>query len=236
MRASREPAGLLLMSALFFYVFSAILLGSAAAVVTSRNPVHAVLFLILAFFNAAGLFLLAGAEFLAMILLIVYVGAVAVLFLFVVMMLDVDFVQLREGFQKYLGLGLAVGAVLVGELLAVLLGWQVSPGSGALAGSPTPGDVENTRALGQVLYTQYMYLFQMSGLILLVAMIGAIVLTHRQRVGTRRQNITDQQTRVVADTLETLQVRIGAGVQELGIRRPKPGADTPEHEHAAGEH
>jgi NADH-quinone oxidoreductase subunit J len=228
------------MSAVFFYVFSTILLGSAAAVVTARNPVHAVLFLILAFFNAAGLFLLAGAEFLAMILLIVYVGAVAVLFLFVVMMLDVDFVQLREGFQKYLVLGLSVGAVLVGELLAVLLGWQVSPGSGALAGSPTPDNVENTRALGQVLYTQYIYLFQISGLILLVAMIGAIVLTHRQRVGTRRQNITDQQTRVVADTLETLQVRIGAGVQELGIRRPKPAAapaeDVPEHEHAAGEH
>jgi NADH-quinone oxidoreductase subunit J len=211
-----------MITSLFFYVFSAILLGSAAAVVTSRNPVHAVLFLILAFFNAAALFLLAGAEFLAMILVIVYVGAVAVLFLFVVMMLDVDFVQLREGFQKYAPVGAAVGVVLFGELAAVLFGWQIAPGATALRLSATPGGVENTRALGQVLYTDYVLLFQMAGLILLVAMIGAIVLTHRQRPGTKRQNISRQQQREVSDTLEILQVRTGAGIGELGVYRPKP--------------
>ena len=206
---------------LFFYLFAAVLLGSAAMVVTSRNPVHAVLFLILAFFNAAALFLIAGAEFLAMILVIVYVGAVAVLFLFVVMMLDVDFVQLREGFQKYAPVGFAVGAVLFGELAAVLFGWQIAPGAQALRLSATPGDVDNTRALGEVLYTQYVLLFQLSGLILLVAMIGAIVLTHRQRTGRRRQDITRQQARLVTDTLEIVRVRAGAGIGELGVYRPK---------------
>jgi NADH-quinone oxidoreductase subunit J len=209
-------------AALAFYVFSAILLASAAMVVTSRNPVHSVLFLILGFFNAAALFLLAGAEFLAMILVIVYVGAVAVLFLFVVMMLDVDFVQLREGLQKYAPVGAAVGVVLFGELAAVLFGWQIAPGATALRLSATPGDVENTRALGDVIYTDYILLFQISGLILLVAMIGAIVLTHRQRTGTKRQNITRQQERMVADTLEVLTVRSGAGIGELGVYRRKP--------------
>ena len=206
----------------FFYLFSAILLGSAAAVVTSRNPVHAVLFLILAFFNAAALFLLAGAEFLAMILVIVYVGAVAVLFLFVVMMLDVNFVQLREGYQKYTPVGFAVGAVLFGELAAVLFGWQIAPGAPALRLSATPSTVSNTKALGQVLYTDYVLLFEISSLILLVAMIGAIVLTHRQRTGVRRQNITRQQERLVSDTLEVVEVRSGAGVAELGVYRRKP--------------
>jgi NADH-quinone oxidoreductase subunit J len=226
------------MSELFFYLFSAILLGSAAMVVTSRNPVHAVLFLILAFFNASGLFLLAGAEFLAMILLIVYVGAVAVLFLFVVMMLDIDFVQLREGFQKYAISGVVVGAILLGEIGSVLLGWQLAPDARLLSNSPMPADIENTRALGQVLYTDYFILFQIAGLILLVAMIGAIVLTHRHREGTRRQNITRQQTRSVANTLSSVNIRIGAGVQELGILRPLPD-EAPaeeEHEHAAGGH
>jgi NADH-quinone oxidoreductase subunit J len=218
----------------FFWLFSAILLGSAAAVVTARNPVHGVLFLILAFFNAAGLFLIAGAEFLAMILVIVYVGAVAVLFMFVVMMLDVDFVQLREGYQRYAPVGAVVGATLLVELFVVLFGWQVSPGAADLRASATPLDVDNTRALGQVLYTDYAYLFQVAGLILLVAMIGAIVLTHRKRPETRRQRITDQQTRLVADTLEVLQVRSGAGVQELGIYRPKV-TEVPE-EHAPLEH
>jgi len=218
----------------FFWLFSAILLGSAAAVVTARNPVHGVLFLILAFFNAAGLFLIAGAEFLAMILVIVYVGAVAVLFMFVVMMLDVDFVQLREGYQRYAPVGAVVGATLLVELFVVLFGWQVSPGAADLRASATPLDVDNTRALGQVLYTDYVYLFQVAGLILLVAMIGAIVLTHRKRPETRRQRITDQQTRLVADTLEVLQIRSGAGVQELGIYRPKV-TEVPE-EHAPLEH
>ena len=221
---------------LFFYLFSAVLLGSAASVVTSRNPVHAVLFLILAFFNAAALFLLAGAEFLAMILVIVYVGAVAVLFLFVVMMLDVNFVQLREGFQKYTPVGFAVGAVLFGELAAVLFGWQIAPGAQALRLSATPGGVSNTKALGEVLYTQYLLLFQLSGLILLVAMIGAIVLTHRTRTGRRRQNITRQQERLVSDTLEIVQVRSGAGIGELGVYRPKT-APEPVAAHAPhGEH
>jgi NADH-quinone oxidoreductase subunit J len=230
-----------MITTLFFYVFSAILLGSSAAVVTSRNPVHAVLFLILAFFNAAALFLLAGAEFLAMILVIVYVGAVAVLFLFVVMMLDVDFVQLREGFQKYAPVGAAVGVVLFGELATVLFGWQIAPGASALRLSATPGDVENTRALGDVLYTDYILLFQLSGLILLVAMIGAIVLTHRQRAGTKRQNITRQQERQVSETLEVVSVRSGAGIAELGVYRRKPEpvaaeAHAPHAHHAEGEH
>ena len=227
-----------MIAAIAFWVFAVIMLASAAMVVTSRNPVHAVLFLILAFFNASGLFLLAGAEFLAMILLIVYVGAVAVLFLFVVMMLDVDFVQLREGFQKYAPVGAAVGAVLLGELGSVLLGWQVAPAAGSLPNSPMPADVENTRALGQVLYTDYFILFQVAGLILLVAMVGAIVLTHRKREGTRRQNITRQQTRAVADTLTTMNLRVGAGVRELGILRPLPDAAPieEEHEHVAGGH
>ncbi len=213
----------------FFYLFAVVLIGSAAAVVTSRNPVHAVLFLILAFLNAAALFLIAGAEFLAMILVIVYVGAVAVLFLFVVMMLDVDFVQLREGFQRYAPVGAAVGLILLGELGAVLLGWQISAGAPLLRNSVSPNDVSNTVALGQVLYTDYVYLFQVAGLILLVAMIGAIVLTHRQRYGARRQNITQQQLRQVSQTLEVLRVEAGAGVKQTGIYRPREraGSDAP---------
>lgn len=228
----------------FFWVFSIVLLGSAAMVVTSRNPVHSVLFLILAFFNASALFLIAGAEFLAMILVIVYVGAVTVLFLFVVMMLDVDFVALREGFQKYAPAGGVVGAVLFAELLSVSFGWQISGDAPVLRLSQTPEKLQNTAALGNVLYTQYIFLFQMAGLILLVAMIGAIVLTHRDRTTAKRQNITRQQERRVVDTLEILQVRSGAGVRELGIYRPKPEpALLPAHEehaalprHAEGEH
>ena len=206
-----------MITALAFYVFSAILLGSAAMVVTSRNPVHSVLFLILAFFNAAALFLIAGAEFLAMILVIVYVGAVAVLFLFVVMMLDVDFVALREGFQRYAPVGATVGVVLFFELASVLLGWQVSPNAPTLQLGRMPGGSENTRAIGQVLYTNYILLFQLSGLILLVAMIGAIVLTHRDRHTAKRQDITRQQERQVADTLEIVSVRSNAGIKELGV-------------------
>jgi NADH-quinone oxidoreductase subunit J len=166
-----------------------------------------------------------------MILVIVYVGAVAVLFLFVVMMLKLERVQTSEGFQKYAPVGAAVGVVLFGELAAVLFGWQVAPGADALRADPIPSDMFNAQAIGQVLYTNYVLLFQLAGLILLVAMIGAIVLTHRERTGTRRQNITVQQTRSVADTLEVLQVRLGAGVQELGIYRPKPkDAQDEEHE------
>jgi NADH-quinone oxidoreductase subunit J len=207
-----------------FWVFSAILLASAAMVVTSRNPVHSVLFLILAFFNAAALFLIAGAEFLAMILVIVYVGAVAVLFLFVVMMLDIDFAALREGVQKYWAVGAVVGAVMFIELLSVLFGWQASTDAPGLRMTQIPTQVDNTRAIGDVLYTHYIFLFQLSGLILLVAMMGAIVLTHRERNSARRQNISRQHERRVVDTLEVLKLRTGAGVQELGIYRPKPAA------------
>ena len=222
-----------------FYLFSAILLGSAAAVVTSRNPVHSVLFLILAFFNAAALFLIAGAEFLAMILVIVYVGAVAVLFLFVVMMLDVNFSQLREGYQRYLPVGATVGAVLFGELLLVLGGWEFAPqAASALRLSSTPAGVSNTQALGRLIYTDYIFLFQIAGLILMVAMIGAIVLTHRERATSRRQDIARQNARQVSDTLEIMPVGFRAGTDVTGIIRPKREpepvlADEP-HTHGVG--
>jgi NADH-quinone oxidoreductase subunit J len=203
-----------------FYLFAAILVGSAAAVVTSRNPVHSVLFLILAFFNAAALFLLAGAEFLAMILVIVYVGAVAVLFLFVVMMLDVNFDQLREGFQRYTPVGAAVGSVLFVELILAVGGWQYAPSLQLT--SATPPNLTNTAALGRVIYTDYVFLFQASGLILLVAMIGAIVLTHRERGTSKRQNIAVQQQRSAANTLEmmTLSLGAGTGAGSSGFIRP----------------
>jgi NADH-quinone oxidoreductase subunit J len=225
-----------MIATVFFYIFSAILLASAAMVVSSRNPVHSVLFLILAFFNAAALFLIAGAEFLAMVLVIVYVGAVAVLFLFVVMMLDVNFAELRSGFQRYLPIGAAVGAVLFAEILSVAWGWQVSVGAAALRMSPAP-PISNTQALGNVIYTDYIFLFQAAGLVLLVAMIGAIVLTLRDRKTSRHQNIRMQTSRTVAETLEMVEVSIGAGVKELGIYRPKPPAPEPEPAHAdAGGH
>jgi len=219
-----------------FYLFAAIMLASAAIVITAKNPVHSVLFLILAFFNAAALFLIAGAEFLAMILVIVYVGAVAVLFLFVVMMLDVDFAELRGGFQRYAPVGAAVGAVLFIELALVLGGWRFGPDAGAMRLSSAPGDLENTRALGRLIYTDYIFLFQAAGLILMVAMIGAIVLTHRDRGTARRQNIARQNARAVSDTLEILAVAPRTGVQQF--LRPKPPkqlvlADEP-HEHGVG--
>ena len=222
-----------------FYLFSAILIGSAAAVVTSRNPVHSVLFLILAFFNAAALFLIAGAEFLAMILVIVYVGAVAVLFLFVVMMLDVNFAQLREGYQRYLPIGATVGAVLFLELVFILGGWEFAPEASTLRLSSTPGNLGNTQALGRLIYTDYIFLFQAAGLILMVAMIGAIVLTHRERTTSKKQNIARQNARTVADTLTMMPVAFGAGTNVTGILRPHPEpalaltADEP-HEHGVG--
>jgi NADH-quinone oxidoreductase subunit J len=221
-----------------FYVFAILLLASAAAVVTVRNPVHSVLFLIVAFFNAAGLFLIAGAEFLAMILVIVYVGAVAVLFLFVVMMLDIDFAELRGGFQKYLPIGAAVGVLLLAELAFALGGWQFAPESGGLRFAPTPTDVSNTVALGRVIYTDYVFLFQVAGLILLVAMIGAIVLTLRERKTSRHQVISVQTHRTVRETLELVQVSIGAGMRETGIYRPKATEDAadPLEEPAGGHH
>src|SRR5579875_369561 len=198
----------MIIAGIAFYVFAAILLVSAAMVVTARNPVHSVLFLILAFFNAAALFLIAGAEFLAMILVIVYVGAVAVLFLFVVMMLDIDFSELREGFQRYAPVGATVGLILLIELGLVLTGWKIAPNAASLRLSPTPApaQIANTVALGRVLYTDYVFLFQTAGLILLVAMIGAIVLTLRDRHAVRRQNIAAQNARTIAETLEMVDV------------------------------
>ena len=205
----------MLIQFIVFYVFAAIVVGSAFMVIASRNPVHSVLFLILAFFNAAGLFVLAGAEFLAMTLVIVYVGAVAVLFLFVVMMLDINFVRLRQGFMHYLPLGAMLGAVLLVELLLVVGALVVAPEVETLAAPMPPVEQQsNTHALGQLLYTRYMYLFQVAGMILLVAMIGAIVLTFRVRTGVRRQSIAAQVARTRADAVEVKKVVSGAGVTE----------------------
>ncbi len=199
-----------MLSSVFFYLFATICCLSGLMVVSSRNPVHSVLFLILAFFNAAGLFILLNAEFLAMLLVVVYVGAVAVLFLFVVMMLDINYSELREGFQKYLPLGLFIGAVLLVELFATFFEY-----SGNIKSLPSPGDVHNTKALGQIIYTDYVYLFQLAGLILLVAMIGAIALTLRKRVGVRKQVIADQNARTRAETVKLAKVETGAGVKEI---------------------
>ncbi len=228
-----------MIASLAFYLFAGILIASAAMVVTSRNPVHAVLFLILAFFNASALFLLAGAEFLAMTLVIVYVGAVAVLFLFVVMMLDVNFVQLREGFQRYLPVGATIGVVLLGELVMVLGNWRIAPGSAALRFAPMDATLDNTRQIGQILYTDYILLFQASGLILLVAMIGAIVLTLRDRRTSRHQNVATQIARTPADTLVLVDVVRCAGVPADHYLRPKvaeakPAA--PAHDGHGGHH
>src|SRR5580658_9386592 len=184
----------MIIEALFFYVFAGVCVASAVMVIASKNPVHSVLFLILAFVNAAGLFVLMGAEFLAMILVIVYVGAVAVLFLFVVMMLDIDFTELRTGAMRYLPIGLLVGIILFAELVLVFGSWAIAPGMASLSPAPMPDEsaINNTRALGDLLYTRYIFAFQAAGMILLVAMIGAIVLALRQRVDTRRQSIAEQ--------------------------------------------
>jgi len=198
---------------LAFDVFSFILLGSAVMVVTSRNPVHSVLFLILAFINAAVLFLMAGAEFLAMVLVIVYVGAVAVLFMFVVMMLDVDFAHLREGFQRYAPIGALVAFIMFAELAFVLTTTAIAPGAAAARLFPTPDNVTNAQALGALIYTQYLVLFQLAGMILLVSMIGAIVLTHRDRRRGKTQNLLAQHARVPADTLRLVNAELGAGAK-----------------------
>lgn len=180
-------------------------------VVSSRNPVHSVLFLILAFINAAALFLIAGAEFLAMILIIVYVGAVAVLFMFVVMMLDVDFAELREGMQRYAPAGALVGFVLFVELAMVVGRWTTSPGAAAARMSITPSNITNTQALGSLIYTKYLFLFQVSGVILLVSMIGAIVLTLRDRVRGKHQDLDVQHERRPVDTLVLVSAKLGKG-------------------------
>jgi NADH-quinone oxidoreductase subunit J len=205
----------MIVSAIAFYVFSAIAVAAGMMVIASRNPVHSVLFLILAFFNASALFILMGAEFIALILVIVYVGAVAVLFLFVVMMLDIDFVKLRQGFLQYLPIGGLVGLILLVELFLMAAAWVISPDAAGVVGSPTPAFIEhvtNTRALGRVLYTQYVYLFQASGMILLVAMIGAIVLTLRHRVDIKRQVIARQVGRTRAEGVEYKDVKPGQGL------------------------
>ena len=200
--------------ALFFYLFASVCIASAVMVVASKNPVHAVLFLILAFFNAAGLFVLLGAEFLAMILVVVYVGAVAVLFLFVVMMLDVDFAELRQGFLQYLPIGALVGIVFLAELLLVVGAWTIAPTVADVIAAPIPPfySVTNTEALGQVLYTRYVYFFQAAGVILLVAMIGAIVLTLRHKPNVKRQNISEQVARTREDAIEVVKVKSGQGL------------------------
>jgi NADH-quinone oxidoreductase subunit J len=203
----------MILQAILFYIFAALTVGSGVMVVSARNPVHSVLFLILAFFNTAGLFLLIGAEFLAMILVIVYVGAVAVLFLFVVMMLDIDFDQLRSGFVRYLPVGAAVGIVLLAELILAVAGWTVIPAGPHLGlALPAQGTVpSNTRALGDILYTRYVFAFQVAGLILLVAMIGAIVLTLRHRADLRRQSVAAQLARTRVQSVEVVKVPVREG-------------------------
>ncbi|HXW70780.1 MAG TPA: NADH-quinone oxidoreductase subunit J [Methylocella sp.] len=199
-------------AAFFFYLFSSVMIASAFMVISARNPVHSVLFLILAFFNAAGLFILLGAEFLAMILVVVYVGAVAVLFLFVVMMLDVDFAELKQGVLQYLPIGATLGLVVLIEIGLVVGAWTVGPISLENAATPMPPGMTNTMALGRILYTQYLYLFQAAGLILLTAMIGAIVLTLRHKTGVKRQNIAVQNARTPATAVELRRVAPKQGI------------------------
>jgi NADH-quinone oxidoreductase subunit J len=204
----------MIVSALFFYLFAGACIASAFMVIAAKNPVHSVLFLILAFVNAAGLFILLGAEFLAMILVVVYVGAVLVLFLFVVMMLDVDFTRLRQGFLQYLPVGALVGIIMLVELVLVLVSWATAPEAQQAIASPMPplAKMLNTEALGHILYTRYVYFFQAAGIILLVAMIGAIVLTLHHKPRVRRQNIAEQNARTKATAIEIVQVRSGQGL------------------------
>jgi NADH-quinone oxidoreductase subunit J len=196
----------------FFYVFSVIAVASALMVIASRNPVHSVLFLILTFVNASGLFMLAGAEFLALILIVVYVGAVAVLFLFVTMMLDVDFAELRSGLLQYAPVGIVVGAIILLELLLVAGSFALSPEVTATAMVPTPAGIDNTRALGQLIYTRYVFLFQAAGGVLLVAMMGAIVLTLRHKTGVKRQDVFHQTERKRSEGVELVKVKSGQGL------------------------
>ena len=202
-----------MIQALAFYMFALITVASAVMVISARNPVHSVLFLILTFFNSAGLFVLLGAEFLAMILVLVYVGAVAVLFMFVVMMLDINFVELRQGFLQYLPLGAIIGLLMLGELFVVVGGHALTPLAVAGGSVPIPpAAVTNIEALGALIYTHYIYLFQAAGMVLLVAMIGTIVLTHRTRKGVRKQRIADQIARRAEETIELVKVEPGKGI------------------------
>jgi NADH-quinone oxidoreductase subunit J len=204
----------MILPALFFYLFAGVCVASAVMVVTSRNPVHSVLFLILAFVNAAGLFVLLSAEFLAMILVVVYVGAVAVLFLFVIMMLDVDFAELRQGFLEYMPFGLLIGGIFLAELLLVAGGWVISPTISKSITAPISATMSNTEAIGMVLYTQYIHYFQLAGLVLLVAMIGAIVLTLRHKASVKRQVVSVQNARSKATAMAMRKVTPGQGLQD----------------------
>ncbi len=204
----------MILHAILFYIFAVGAVAAGVMVVAAINPVHSVLFLILAFFNTAALFVLIGAEFLAMILVIVYVGAVAVLFLFVVMMLEIDFAELRSGFVRYLPVGALVGLILLAELVLISVSWALSP-TGTIVGAAAPAGavvISNTRALGDILYTRYLFPFQVAGLILLVAMIGAIVLTLRHRADVRRQSIEAQLARTRAQSVEVVKVPVGERV------------------------
>ena len=204
----------MILPALFFYLFASVCVASAVLVIVSRNPVHSVLYLILAFVNASGLFILMGAEFLGMMLIVVYVGAVAVLFLFVIMMLDVDFLELREGFIEYLPIGLVIGGIFLAELLLVAGGWVIDPGTTKQITAAIPANVSNTEALGLVLYTKYIHYFQLAGMVLLVAMIGAIVLTLRHKAKVKRQNINVQNARTPEMAMAMRKVASGQGLQD----------------------
>ena len=198
--------------ALFFYLFAGLCVASAFMVIAAKNPVHSVLYLILAFVNAAGLFVMMGAEFLAMILIVVYVGAVAVLFLFVVMMLDVDFASLKQGTLQYLPIGLLIGGIFLAELVLVVGAWAIGPGVPSAITAPIPANIPNTEALGLVLYTRYVYFFEAAGMILLVAMVGAIVLTLRHKERVKRQSIPVQNARTPATAIEVVKVKTGQGL------------------------
>ena len=202
-----------MIQAIAFYLFATVVIASAALTIFARNPVHSVLWLILAFFNGAGLMLLAGAEFIAMLLVIVYVGAVAVLFLFVVMMLDIDFAELRAGFARYLPFGLVLAVILLSEIIFAVGAWQAGPLALATKAGPVPAHVPNIEALGALLYTRYLYVFEASGLVLLVAMIGAIVLTHRSRGGVRGQSVSRQVARRGKDATRNTKPPVGEGVE-----------------------
>ena len=202
---------------LAFYLFATLVVSSGALTILSRNPVHSVLWLILAFFNAAGLMVLLGAEFIAMLLVIVYVGAVAVLFLFVVMMLDIDFAELRAGFVDYLPFGILLSLVLLAEIILGIGIWSVGPIELGQRVAPTAPDVSNIQAIGVLLYTRYIFLFEAAGIVLLVAMIGAIVLTHRARGGVKGQNVAKQNRRRPQDAVRNINQPVGQGVDLGGV-------------------
>ena len=204
----------MIIQAISFYLFAFVAVAAAVMVISARNPVHSVLFLILTFFNAAGLFVLIGAEFIAMILVVVYVGAVAVLFLFVVMMLDISFAEMRQGFLQYLPIGGLVGIVLLAELLMIGSSWVIAPATEGLRVFPAPPieQITNTHAIGMILYTDYIYLFQGAGMVLLVAMVVAIVLTLRARPGVQKQKISEQINRHPEDSIEIKKIQPGSGI------------------------